>query len=91
MGWGLELAWAEMAAAGFLLGIVDLVSVDHLAPPGTTYDLDKERLVLAERLRDAGLERLDDVARVDARWMVWDAGPPWPVDRPAPDVGRAGG
>jgi hypothetical protein len=40
MGWGLESIWSRLSVAGELrLGIVDAITIDHIEPPGSYYDM----------------------------------------------------
>ena len=61
MGWGVEIAWSELAAQhGLRLGIVDALVIRHLPPVGG-YDRDAAAGQLRLLLDQAGLQRVEDL------------------------------
>jgi hypothetical protein len=77
MGWGLELLWMDLEREGLRLGIVDDVTMDHLVPPGRTYDLSVEGRRLETMLHERGARQLADLMRLHGRWWVWQRRPRW--------------
>lgn len=77
MGWGLEATWYRRAGEGVRLGIIDVVTVDHLAYPGTAYDNAAAEAELAARLADAHVLNLRTLRVVEQRWSSRDQAPPW--------------
>lgn len=77
MGWGLELRWMDLERDGMRLGIVDGVEMDHLVPPGRTYDLSVEGRRLETMLAERGATQLADVMRLHGRWWRWQRSPRW--------------
>jgi hypothetical protein len=80
MGWGLDLVWPDLLADGCRLGIVDAVTLRHLAPVGRGYDAGPERARLIRVMRGRGLQTPADAQRTLARWPVWRSSPPWRID-----------
>lgn len=77
MGWGLELLWMDLEREGMRLGIVDDVVMDHLVPPGRTYDLSVEGRRLEGMLAERGAGQLADLMRLHGRWWRWQRRPRW--------------
>jgi hypothetical protein len=80
MGWGLSAAWTDLARQGQRLGIVDVVSVRHLRPPGSGYALEEPTERLRGMLRDRGVGSPLDLQRTISVWRPWQHAPPW-LDR----------
>jgi hypothetical protein len=79
MGWGLDLLWHDLAREGCQLGIVDAVTIRHLATPGAAYDTDVEQQRLVALMRMRSLSNLRDIQRCLGVWRAWQARPPWDV------------
>jgi hypothetical protein len=77
MGWGRELEWADLAARGLRLGVVDAVGVRHLSPAGKTYDWREQHERLRELLDERGLASFDDAQHTLSTWRPWRRRPPW--------------
>jgi hypothetical protein len=85
MGWGLELLWMDLQREGLRLGVVDEVGMDHLVPPGLSYDLHPEGRRLETMLRERGARVLGDLQETRGSWWSWQRRPRW-----AGRSGRAG-
>jgi hypothetical protein len=69
MGWGLEVTWSMLP--GLALGIIDAVTIRHLVPVGTTYDIGTAAEGLDRRVAAAGLAAMDDIMVTERRyWRV---------------------
>jgi hypothetical protein len=77
MGWGLELLWMDLQREGLRLGIVDAVGMDHLVPPGQSYDLHPEGRRLETMLRERGATVLGDLQSTRGSWWSWQRRPRW--------------
>ncbi|HZS12400.1 MAG TPA: hypothetical protein VFA38_09120, partial [Nitrospirales bacterium] len=77
MGWALDLAWTDLRAEGCRMGIVDAVTIRHLAPVGLDYDVCAERLRLERELQRRGLAQIADAHQTVQRWYPWRPLPPW--------------
>jgi hypothetical protein len=83
LGWGAEMAWADLAADGCRLGIVDATPALHLVPPGRTYDQRAAMARLEAELDRRGVPgtttraRIDGLQRSTSTWTRWSAAPPW--------------
>ena len=77
MGWGLELVWHDLARDGCRLGIVDAVTIRHLAPAAADYDRGPEAERVRALLRARNLRSLREVQRRLAVWRVWERRPTW--------------
>lgn len=77
MGWGLELLWMDLQREGLRLGVVDEVTMEHLVPPGLTYDLHPEGRRLQAMLHERGASVLGDLQRTRASWWTWQRKPHW--------------
>jgi len=77
MGWGLELDWCDLGAAGMRLGIVDGVPVRHLSPVGKGYAKDEQRRRLDALLAARGLRSVLEVQHTLGTWRPWQRRPPW--------------
>ena len=56
MGWGLDVEWSDLQSSGARLGIIDWVTLRHLCPAGTNYDMTQEEKHLREALQVRGHE-----------------------------------
>jgi glycosyltransferase involved in cell wall biosynthesis len=77
MGWGLELDWSDLAHEGAQLGIVDAVSMRHLAAVGGGYHKNREGDALGHRLRARGLGSFADVQQTLGIWRPWQREALW--------------
>lgn len=77
MGWGLDLKWADLQEVGCRLGIVDGVSLRHVAPPAGGYSAAPEAERLRRMLRARGSESILTFQRTADAWRVWQKAPPW--------------
>jgi hypothetical protein len=77
MGWGLELLWMDQQAAGLRLGVVDAVPMEHLVPPGLSYDMSPEGRRVETMLRERGVVSMGDLQRTRGRWWRWERRPRW--------------
>lgn len=82
MGWGLELDWHDLGAAGMRLGIVDAVPVRHLSPVGKGYAKDEQRRRLDALLAVRGLRSVLEVQHTLGTWRPWQRRPPWEGSAP---------
>jgi hypothetical protein len=76
MGWGLEFEWAKLAADGVTLGVIDGVSLDHLAPPGSAYDGGAAYNEMVARLAARGMTVPEWRGATAASWRVHRSRPP---------------
>lgn len=81
MGWGVDLLWSDLQKLGCRLGIVDGVSLRHLAPAARGYDVGPEAERLRVMMKTRGIERLDAFQRTLASWRAWQKEPPWRAPR----------
>jgi hypothetical protein len=77
MGWGLGLIWSDLRREGARLGVVDWVTVNHLAPVGRAYDRPPERERMDKLLQDHGLNAMQEMQETLAVWPPWEPRPPW--------------
>jgi hypothetical protein len=77
MGWGADVAWSALTAEGFRLGIVDAITMEHLAAVGLNYPTGDERQALLRAVRDAGATSLEDLQRTTEVWRPWQLRAPW--------------
>jgi hypothetical protein len=83
MGWGLDLCWHDLLRDGCRLGIVDAVTIRHLASSGGDYDKGPERRRLTALLQSRNMSSLREIERCVEAWRVWQWQPPWdPVVAP---------
>jgi hypothetical protein len=76
MGWGIEVLWHDLEREGCRLGIVDAVSIHHLAVTGADYDVLPER-ARARALLQARGSRVTDQQELHGTWRPWQRQPPW--------------
>ena len=81
MGWGVDLLWSDLQKVGCRLGIVDGVSLRHLAPPARAYDVGPEADRLRVMMKKRGIESLHAFQRTLRAWRVWQKKPPWMAAR----------
>jgi hypothetical protein len=77
MGWGLDVLWHDLGRDGCRLGIVDAVTIRHLAPPGDDYDRGPERERLNAVLRARKLRSVREIQRCLVAWRLWERRPAW--------------
>jgi len=61
MGWGLEATWAT--TPGLRIGIIDAVTIKHLGPVGTAYDMTEAARGHDKRLAEAGVGHITDIMK----------------------------
>lgn len=81
MGWGVDLVWSDLQKSGCRLGIIDGVSLRHLAPPARGYDVGPEAERLRVMMKTRGIESLHAFQRTLASWRIWQKEPPWGATR----------
>jgi hypothetical protein len=83
MGWGVDIAWATIAAReGLSLGIVDAEPILHHGPVGIAYNQDLEHSLAESALAAGGFSSLDELLRwIEPRWPLWRRNPPWDSGR----------
>lgn len=81
MGWGVDLLWSDLQKIGCRLGIVDGVSLRHLAPPARGYDVGPEAERLRVMMKTRGIESLHAFQRTLGAWRTWQTEPPWTARR----------
>jgi hypothetical protein len=81
MGWGVDLVWSDLQKVGCRLGIVDGVSLRHLAPAARGYDVGPEAERLRAMMKTRGIESLHAFQRTLGAWRVWQKEPPWRAAR----------
>ncbi len=67
MGWGTELAWADLVGEGFRLGIVDAVSLVHIGRLHEAYDTGEDRERMNAMLAERGLAGWEERTRLYRR------------------------
>jgi hypothetical protein len=77
MGWGVDLLWSDLQKVGCRLGIVDGVSMRHLAPAARGYDVGPEADRLQAMMKNRGIESLYAFQRTLGAWRAWQKKPPW--------------
>jgi hypothetical protein len=77
MGWGIELDWMDLVRDGCRLGIVDAVSITHLAKVGGTYDDSEIRARMRAELATRGVSDWGPLQSTLATWRPWRRRPPW--------------
>jgi hypothetical protein len=77
MGWGVNLLWSDLQQVGCRLGIIDAVSLRHLAPAARAYDVGPEAERLRLLMKARGIESIGDVQRTTLSWRAWQGEPPW--------------
>jgi hypothetical protein len=77
MGWGVDLLWHDLVREHWRLGIVDAVSIRHLALSGVLYDTDPEQERLDALLRARRLSSVEEIQRCLGTWRAWQWRPPW--------------
>jgi hypothetical protein len=77
MGWGLDFLWHHLAHDGCALGIVDAVSLMHLARAGTDYEIAPERARVDAFIAERRLTNIGDIQQVLWAWRVWQRHPLW--------------
>jgi hypothetical protein len=77
MGWGLDLVWHDLAREGCRLGIVDAVTIRHLAAPASQYERGPEAERLRALLLARNLRSVHALQRRLAAWRVWERRPAW--------------
>jgi hypothetical protein len=77
MGWGLDVEWSDLHASGVRLGIIDWVTVRHLAPAATNYDVAQQEKHLREVLQVRGQQYVSHLQHNLAAWHEWESRPPW--------------
>ena len=83
MGWGLDVEWTELAAAGCRLAILDRYRMFHCVPPARSYEQGPEMERLGAALARRGVTTLDQLMTRDRRWRSWRSEPPWSSERRA--------
>jgi hypothetical protein len=73
MGWGVELEWYDLHLHGLRMGVVDAVSIRHLAGIGGEYAVAGERLAAADGLRKRGFRAWSDVEAVIFTHRPWSS------------------
>ena len=81
MGWGVDLVWSDLQKVGCRLGIVDGVSLRHLAPAARGYDVGPEAERLRAMMKTRGIESLHAFQRTLDAWRIWQKEPPWRAAR----------
>jgi hypothetical protein len=81
MGWGVDLIWSDLQKAGCRLGIVDAVSLRHLAPAALGYEVGPEADRLQTMMKARGIDSLSAFQQTLNAWRVWQKAPPWSVAR----------
>jgi hypothetical protein len=77
MGWGVNLLWSDLRHDGCRLGIVDAVSLRHLAPAARAYDATPEAERLRSLMQARGIESMADFQRTLGSWRAWQGECPW--------------
>jgi hypothetical protein len=77
MGWGVNLLWSDLQQIGCRLGIIDGVSLRHLAPAARAYDVGPEAERLRHLMKARGIENIADFQRTPRSWRAWQGEPPW--------------
>jgi hypothetical protein len=77
MGWGLDVQWSDLLKEGARLGVVDWVTLNHLAPLAKDYDRSPEYQRMLDKLHERGHGSLREIQRTVAAWRPWQACPPW--------------
>jgi hypothetical protein len=77
MGWGLNLLWSDLQQLGCRLGIIDSVSLRHLAPTAHSYDVASEAERLRLLMKARGIEHIVDSQHTAQSWRAWRGEPPW--------------
>jgi hypothetical protein len=77
MGWGLDVAWADLRLEGCRLGIVDATRIRHLTPFAAAYAPDEEVARMNRLLEERGAPGWRGLRRTLATWRLWRRRPPW--------------
>ena len=79
MGFGLDLEWGALVRGGLRLGIVDILTVDHLRPVGHGYGSTvlEAATTLEAVLSARGLSSVAAAQQTLATWRPWRRRPPW--------------
>lgn len=77
MGWGVDLIWSDLQKAGCQLGVVDAVSLRHLAPAAQGYEVGPEADRLQAMMKARGIKSLHTFQRTLDAWRIWQKDPPW--------------
>lgn len=82
MGWGLDVAWTELRAAGLRLGVVDATPIQHHGLVQAEYDDAEEIRIRDRQLARLGADSPHDIANnVGLTWRPWQSRPKW-MDTP---------
>lgn len=81
MGWGVDLVWSDLQKVGCRLGIVDGVSLRHLAPAARGYDVGPEAERLRTMMKIRGIKSMHAFQRTLGAWRIWQKEPPWRAAR----------
>jgi hypothetical protein len=76
VAWGVEYRWSSTRRRGLRLGMVDAVTIRHLAPAGGEYDVDAARAT-AQRLRIEEGYAPGEILRTTGVWRPWRRRAPW--------------
>jgi hypothetical protein len=76
MGWGVEFEWYELLEHGFLLGIVDMISVLHPGPIGEFYDARRLNAAMKSELTSRATTWTELQKTFDT-WRPWQRRAPW--------------
>ncbi len=68
MGWGTDILWCDLLAAGYRFGVVDSLPVWHVGPVGLTYAHPEEAAHITGLLQARGLSSMRDLQRVKASY-----------------------
>jgi hypothetical protein len=77
MGWGLDVVWSDLLKEGARLGVVDWVTLNHLAPLAKHYDRSPEYQRMLDVLHQRGYRSLREIQKTLAVWRPWQRYPPW--------------
>ena len=79
MGWGLDVRWAGLRAAGLEFGVVDATPIRHLGTIASEYAFDGELEYLDAALREQGLSSVYELDKPlkGPVWRPWQTSPPW--------------
>lgn len=71
MGWGTEIQWHDLRAAGLTLGILDALPLVHLGKPARSYDPLVEQRNIEALLRQRGMTDLRSLQRTYYSYGFW--------------------
>jgi hypothetical protein len=77
MGWGVEIDWHDLGAAGCRLGIVDSTRVEHLGEWAEDYDRTEMHDALVAELDAHGHPLWAGMRKTLGIWRPWRRRPPW--------------